>query len=76
VHTQTYDPGTLGDVHPQDEALATVTFTEDGGLTTVITLIDFGSKGARDGAVASGMTDGMEQTYQLLDGLLSSQPRA
>jgi hypothetical protein len=29
----------------------------------VSTLIDFGSKEARDAAVATGMTDGMEQSY-------------
>ena len=59
----------MGDVHPQSEALVSVTFTEDGGITTVTTLIDFGSKEARDAAVATGMTDGMEQSYQLLDAL-------
>ena len=75
VHTETYDPGTLGDVHPPNEALVTVTFAEYGGLTTVTTLIDFGSKEARDAAVATGMTDGMEQSYQLLDQLFSEQPR-
>ena len=73
VHTETYDPGTVGDAHPQSEALVSVTFTEDGGITTVTTLIDFGSKEARDAAVATGMTDGMEQSYQLLDTLLSEQ---
>jgi uncharacterized protein YndB with AHSA1/START domain len=73
VHTETYDPRTLGGEHPQNEALVTVTFSEDEGLTTVTTLIDFGSKEARDAAVATGMTDGMEQSYQLLDGLLSAQ---
>jgi len=70
VNTQTYDPGTLGDAPPDSEALVSVTFTEEGGITTVTTLIDFGSKAARDGAVGSGMTDGMELSYQLLDGLL------
>ena len=50
-----------------------VTFTEDSGITTVTTLIDFGSKEARDAAVATGMTDGMEQSYQLLDALLSER---
>lgn len=40
-------------------------------MTTVTTLIDFGSKDARDAAVATGMTDGMEQSYELLDRLLS-----
>jgi uncharacterized protein YndB with AHSA1/START domain len=70
VHTETYDPGTIGDAHPQSEALVSVTFAEDNGVTTVTTLIDFGSKEARDAAVATGMTDGMEQSYQLLDELL------
>ena len=51
----------------------TVTVTEDGGVTTVTTLIDFGSKEARDAAMATGMTDGMEQSYQLLDDLLRKQ---
>jgi uncharacterized protein YndB with AHSA1/START domain len=73
VHTEAYDPGTVGDAHPQGEALVSVTFTEDGGVTTVTTLIDFGSKEARDAAVATGMTDGMEQSYQLLDGLLGER---
>lgn len=71
VHTETYDPGTIGDAHPQSEAIVSVTFAEDSGITTVTTLIDFGSKEARDAAVATGMTDGMEQSYQLLDALLS-----
>jgi uncharacterized protein YndB with AHSA1/START domain len=71
VHSERYDPGTVGDVHPQSEAIVSVTFTEDSGITTVTTLIDFGSKEARDAAIATGMTDGMEQSYQLLDTLLS-----
>jgi uncharacterized protein YndB with AHSA1/START domain len=71
VHTESYDPGTLGDAHPQNEAIVSVTFAEDSSITTVTTLIDFGSKEARDAAVATGMTDGMEQSYQLLDTLLS-----
>jgi len=71
VHTESYDPGTLGDAHPQNEAIVSVTFAEDSSITTVTTVIDFGSKEARDAAVATGMTDGMEQSYQLLDTLLS-----
>jgi uncharacterized protein YndB with AHSA1/START domain len=63
----------VGDAHPQSEALVSVTFTEDGGITTMTTLIDFGSKEARDAAVATGMTDGMEQSYQLLEALLSER---
>jgi uncharacterized protein YndB with AHSA1/START domain len=73
VHTETYDPGTVDDTHPQAEALVSVTFTEDNGVTTVTSLMDFGSKEARDAAVSTGMTDGMEQSYQLLDALLSER---
>ena len=75
VHTEAYDPGTVGGGHPSEDAIVTVTFTEDGGTTTVTTLIDFGSKEARDAAVATGMTDGMEQSYQLLDRLLNEPSR-
>ena len=73
VHTETYDPGSVGGAHPPTEALVSVTFTEEDGITTVTTLIDFGSNEARDGAVATGMTDGMEQSYQLLDALLNER---
>jgi uncharacterized protein YndB with AHSA1/START domain len=76
VHTEAYDPGTVGGGYPGNDAIVTVTFVEDGGITTVTTLIDFGSKETRDAAVSTGMTDGMEQSYQLLDRLLDDQPRA
>jgi uncharacterized protein YndB with AHSA1/START domain len=75
VHTEAYDPGDVGGGYPGADAIVTVTFTEDGGATTVTTLIDFGSKEARDAAVATGMTDGMEHSYQLLDRLLDELPR-
>ena len=70
VHSEAYDPGTVGGGYPGQDALVIVTFAEEGGTTTVTTSIDFGSKEARDAAVATGMTDGMEQSYQLLDQLL------
>jgi uncharacterized protein YndB with AHSA1/START domain len=73
VHSEAYDPGTVGDDYPKNEAIVTVTFTEEGGVTTVTSLIDFGSKETRDAAVGTGMTDGMEQSYQLLDRLLVEQ---
>ena len=71
VHTEAYEPGTLGGSYPGEDAIVTVTFTEEGGVTTVTTLIDYGSKEARDGAVKTGMTDGMEMSYQTLDKLLA-----
>ena len=73
VHTEAYDPGTIGGGFPGNDAIVTATFTEEGGVTTMTSLIDFGSKEARDAAVATGMTDGMEQSYQLLDRLLGEQ---
>ena len=73
VHTEAYEPGTVGGGYPAEPAIVTVSFTEEAGVTTVTTLIDFGSKDARDAAVATGMTDGMEQSYQALDSLLAQQ---
>lgn len=73
VHTEAYEPGTVGGGYPGQDTIVTVTFTEDAGVTTMTTHMDFGSKEARDAAVATGMTDGMEQSYQLLDRLLSEQ---
>jgi hypothetical protein len=55
------------------ESQVTVTFREQNGITTVTTQMKFASKEARDGALATGMTDGMEQGYQLLEGLLAEQ---
>ena len=71
VHTEAYEPGTVGGGYPGNEAIVSVTFAEDGGVTTMTTLIDFGSREGRDAAIKTGMTDGMEQSYQLLDRLLS-----
>ena len=76
VHSEAYDPGTVSDDFPTDDAIVTVTFREDAGVTTMTTLTDFGSKEARDAALATGMTDGMEQSYQLLDRLLDKTSRA
>lgn len=73
VHTEAYEPGTVGGDYPGTESIVTVTFTEDQGVTTMTTLIDFGSQQGRDAALKTGMTDGMEQSYQLLDRLLHEQ---
>jgi uncharacterized protein YndB with AHSA1/START domain len=73
VHTEAYDPGTLGGGYPGEDAIVTVSFTEEAGVTTVTTLVDYGSKAGRDAAVSTGMTDGMEQSYKLLDALLGQQ---
>lgn len=72
VHSETFDPGSIGGSMGGGEAIITTTFEEHDGITTVTTLMDFGSKEARDTAVATGMTDGMEQSFQLLDALLAA----
>jgi uncharacterized protein YndB with AHSA1/START domain len=70
VHTEFYDPGEVGG-DMGNGALITVELTEKNGVTTLSSLMDFGSREARDAAMSTGMTDGMEMSYQLLDALLA-----
>ena len=73
-HTETYDPGDIGgSMGESGEAMVTLTLTEKGGITTLSTRVDYGSKEARDAAVSTGMTDGMEMSYQKLDALLEGR---
>lgn len=69
VHTEFFDPGDVGG-NMGEGALITVELTEREGVTTMTTLMDYYTKEARDAAMATGMTDGMEITYQRLDELL------
>ena len=46
-------------------------FTEAGGKATSVLTVLYASKQARDGAAATGMTDGMEAGYQRLDEVLA-----
>ena len=73
VHSETYDAGSHGVGESGSECLVTVTFEEQDGVTTVTSLMDFGSKEAREAAFSTGMTDGMEQGSQRLDKLLAEQ---
>jgi len=73
VHTEIFDPGDIGG-NMGDEAIITLQLTEAGGVTTVETLIDYGTKESRDAAMSTGMTDGMEASYRKLDQLLEKQP--
>jgi uncharacterized protein YndB with AHSA1/START domain len=47
-------------------------FTETGGKTKSVLTVLYASKEARDGAAATGMTDGMEAGYARLDEVLAS----
>jgi uncharacterized protein YndB with AHSA1/START domain len=73
-YDQYYDPGDFGGAMPSDSPTRIRTsFTEKNGVTTLVCLMDFGSKEARDAAVSTGMTDGMEVSYQRLDALVVSE---
>ena len=70
-NTEAFDPGTIGQSMGDEPAIVTVTFDERNGVTTLTTLIEYASQADRDAAMATGMTDGMETSYQLLDTLLA-----
>lgn len=72
AHTQIYDPGdgafeSMGG----EPSIVTVTFNETNGITNVATSIKYASKADRDAAMSTGMTDGMEMSYQSLEGVLA-----
>jgi uncharacterized protein YndB with AHSA1/START domain len=71
VHVERYEPGDVGG--EMGEALVTSEMTEKGGVTTHKMTIHYESKEVRDAALKTGMTDGMEQSYQKLDEVLASQ---
>ena len=70
VHTQVYDPGTVGGSMGA-EALITAVLAEKSGVTTFTQTIRYQSKADRDAAVSTGMTDGMEMSFAKLDALLA-----
>ena len=50
-----------------DPCLITLALSEADGVTTLTTTMTFASKEARDGAVSTGMTGGMEVGYARID---------
>jgi uncharacterized protein YndB with AHSA1/START domain len=71
-HEEHYDTGDVGDPTPTEgPAIVTTEFSEQGGVTTLTTTMLFPSQQARDGAVSTGMTDGMEMSYQKLEEILA-----
>lgn len=75
VHEEHFDPGDIGGAMPASTpAIIHTSFTEANGITTLVTVMDFGSKEARDAAVSTGMTDGMEMGYERLDAMFASDP--
>ncbi len=71
VEAEYFDPGTMGGAMDADSPTINRTpFTEKNGVTTLVTLIKYVSKEARDAAISTGMTDGMEHSYGRLDDLV------
>ena len=56
----------------EDGQVTTVTFEEGGGKTLVVLHDLYPSKEALDGAIASGSTGGMGETFEQLDELLAA----
>ncbi len=65
VHTERFDDDWTG-----GETQVTTTFTEHRGQTTLSITVRYASVEARDAALRTGMTEGMNATYQMLDALL------
>jgi uncharacterized protein YndB with AHSA1/START domain len=74
VHDEYYDPGDVGGAMPSnDPAHITLELSESGGVTTIVNVMRFVSKEARDAAVSTGMTDGMEMGYARLDDMFAGK---
>lgn len=54
-------------------ARITATFTEEGGKTTMKMVMSFPTQEMRDMVLATGMADGMAETYEALDMLLQQR---
>ena len=66
VTTELFDEDWTG-----GETLVTQTFEEANGKTTATTRVRYASKEARDGALKTGMTDGVDISYDRLEELLA-----
>lgn len=73
AHEETFDPGDIGGPMSTEPALVSNQFDEKNGVTTLVVTMRFPSKEARDGAVSTGMTDGMEMGYARLDAMFRAQ---
>jgi uncharacterized protein YndB with AHSA1/START domain len=58
------------------DILNDVTFYEEDGVTLVTVIMEFPDVGTRDMILATGMADGMEESYQRLEREVLSVPRS
>lgn len=74
VNDQYFDAGNFESTMPTgDPCIVSVELSEQSGVTTLVCNLTFVSKEACEGAVATGMTDGMEFSYTRLDDLFRSR---
>jgi len=71
-HTEFFDAGNIDEDMGAGHAVVTLHFAEQDGITTLTTNIEYQSQKDRDAAMSTGMTDGMEMSYQNLDKLLET----
>ena len=76
VHAEYYDPGDFGGAMPTSPAITRTTLTETKGVTTLVMLIEYAAKEARAAAISTGMTDGMETSYERLDKVVGERQGA
>ena len=67
VHTELFDVDWTG-----GETLVTMVLTEQAGKTAMTMTVLYASIAARDGALKSGMTGGMDDSYARLDEVMAS----
>ena len=70
VITQVFDQDWTG-----GETVVTTNLAEEKGKTTLTTTVRYSSREARDAALKTGMTSGMEAGYERLDQLLTGEKR-
>lgn len=74
THDEYFDPGDVGgDMPVGDPCIVSVELSEQNGVTTLVCNMTFASKEAREDAVSTGMTDGMEYSYARLDDLFANK---
>jgi uncharacterized protein YndB with AHSA1/START domain len=72
IHTELFDEDWTG-----GETTVTQELTETAAQTTRLTMtVRYATRAARDGAAATGMVEGMEESYAKLDRLLADLPEA
>ena len=73
VHEQYFDPGDMDLAMPAgDPCIVSLELSEQNRVTTLVCTLTFASKEAREGALSTGMTDGMEHSYTRLDDMFQA----